>query len=90
MPTFLEICDQKSAHALHDESDATCTAGHNNDGSTGQEIFENGVWLGKHLVKAGPQAKLFAYVRYPDAVWYFVYEKDEDLLERLNRLEDKE
>lgn len=65
---------------LFDAADSTCTTGYNNDGSTGLEIFENGVEL-------GIEARLNEiYVIYDndiedeeadDTAWFFIGTKEE-------------
>ncbi len=58
MPKFVyserlrEIAATKPNSAIS-EADGTCTGGHDNDGSTGFEIFQNGVKLALKAAESG-------------------------------------
>ena len=75
------ICGRKDISSFNDVCDGTCTPGFDTDGVTGQEIYENGIRLGRKLEEV-PGSRLFSYRVYPHAIWYFVY-RDEDVLAKL-------
>lgn|SRR5512135_86047 len=52
----LEELLESRVDAAYEQADGTCTAGYDNDGSTGKEIFENGVELGLAMAKANQNA----------------------------------
>lgn len=45
MAALVEKMSEEQLEVLADEADSSCTAGYDNDGSTGYEIFENGFEL---------------------------------------------
>jgi hypothetical protein len=66
--------------------DGTCTTGYDNDGSTGYEIFRNGVTLG---ALAGDKP-IFFYEDDVDNIGLFFIGEEEEILERVNQaLEDE-
>ena len=67
---------------LYEAADSTCTTGYDNDGSTGFEIFSNGLELGASL-KEGEEVVV---VRHPDRLvaWFFVGTQ-ESVLDRLRK-----
>ena len=85
-----------TSNQLSDAADSTCTTGYDNDGSTGLEIFQNGVELG---VEA---ALNDIYVIYDDDIedeeaddtaWFFIGTKEEvinRLVEAANAPEETE
>ena len=52
----LEVLLQTRREAAFDDGCGTCTNGYDNDGSTGYEIFENGVDLGISMGLSGLNA----------------------------------
>ena len=77
------ICDKLTEDDLHEACDSTCTSGFDNDGSTGFDVFGNGMRLGRKL-EANPRAQLFMYRREtPGCVWFFIYENETDLEKKL-------
>ena len=64
----LDLLVERS-EAVRDLADSSCTAGYNNDGSTGFEIFTNGF----HLAKQANGAKVFYGVAEADHVGYTAY-----------------
>lgn len=82
--TLTQLCASKDSDDLFNVCDGTCTAGYNTDGSTGREIYENGVRLGQKL-GANPKAQLFTYSDGQTA-WFFVYENESELVDRLNTI----
>ena len=70
-----------------DFADATSTAGYDNDGSTGPELFDNGLGLAFSAVRYDKDAKVFfAFVTCDDGeefvAWQFGKDED-DALRRL-------
>lgn len=67
--------------------DGTCTTGYDNDGSTGYDIFKNGVALG---VQAGDKP-IFFYEDDEDRIGLFFIGEEEEILARVNKaLEENE
>ena len=68
---------------LHEIADSTCTTGYDNDGSTGYEIFENGVDLGRW---AGERNIFFGEHEGKYCALFFVAEigqTEDELVERI-------
>jgi len=64
--------------AAYEQADATCENGYDNDGSTGSEIFANGLTLGMALAEAQvekPKARVFAGET--DSADFFLIASDE-------------
>ena len=72
---------------FHDLCSGTCTTGYDNDGSTGFEIFDNGVDLGQ----AAGSREIF-YIDYDGCAFFFIADEgqtEEQLVEQLKKsLED--
>lgn len=65
-------------NAAYEQADATCTAGYDNGGSTGREIFENGVSLGVRMAALGQNA-YYGTAGYGAGSCFFVIAPTEDL-----------
>jgi hypothetical protein len=62
----------------------SCTSGYDNDGSTGLEIFQNGVSFGRGLDK---DDKVFVYDR-DHTAFFFSYQDEEQLKKSLHEIEE--
>ena len=67
-----DLITDDNVEQFFDHCDSTCTTGYDNDGSTGQEIFENGVELGQ---AAGNQEIFYGSRDY--CAFFFIARKDE-------------
>jgi hypothetical protein len=84
MADLTKLCASKDPDDLFTVCNGTCTAGFDQDGSTGREIYENGIRLGRKL-GSNPRAKLFTYSNGQTA-WFFVYTDEDELVTRLNTI----
>jgi len=88
MAALVGKMSEDQLEALADRADSSCTAGYDNDGSTGYEIFENGYDL---AVKAAGRPVFQHDVESEATCWtclFFVGEADE-VLARLQEILDE-
>lgn len=88
-PDLATACESRDREALGEEADASCTAGYDNDGSTGFEIFENGVEL---AAKAGGKNIFYAEVENedgPNTVLFFTAENEQAAIARAMSVDEK-
>ena len=62
--------------------DSSCTNGYDNDGSTGFEIFQNGLELGE---KAGRTKQKIFRVSSDDASYFFLGEDEDAVVEKIKK-----
>ena len=75
------ICDTLSEDELHANCDSSCTTGYDNGGSTGLEIFENGISIG-HTMGQHPEFQLFKYHR-GNQMFFFLHLGENKLVAKL-------
>lgn len=72
--------DEVFADNLYDRSDATCTAGYDNDGSTGLEIFEHGFDLAQRAHNASQDVY---EVHNSSTAWFFIASSVEEVINHI-------
>lgn len=69
-----DLLVNKDWYAVGDCADSSCTTGYDNDGSTGYEIFQNGVELGMSARDVG--CDIYVVEDSVDNIAYFFLAKD--------------
>jgi len=86
-----EIAKLLEKNDEHDDLfDMTCTAGYDNDGSTGPELVDNGIALGFECLGYSLRAKIFWAIGDNSGIWttcYYQYGLNED--DAISRLEKR-
>jgi hypothetical protein len=84
-PALLEVLEEAyeiDSELLYDNCDGTCTTGYDNDGSTGLDIFENGL----SLAFTARDSRLVGFI--PDGlnVAFFFVGNDDTIRERIQEV----